>query len=72
MTRREALISDHKEMLKLHMKGIMRDFPQRNKWYFDERKKNRELLRWLIEQAKFHKHMIVQLEELPDLPSYIW
>jgi hypothetical protein len=66
MTPREAKISDHEYMLERYKKIIQRDFPLRNKWYFYEREKNRELLRWTIEQAKEHKHMIVQLGELPD------
>jgi hypothetical protein len=63
MNRKQALIEDHKELLEIRLKSIKRDWSNRNKPRFD-----RDLLKWLIGEAKTHKHMIVQLSELPNAP----
>lgn len=68
MTPRESEISDHKEMLAIRRISIAREWKNRH-----QDKEIRSLVRWLVEQANFHKHMIVQLEELPDMtPADFW
>ncbi len=57
---RQDLIEEHTEMLAIRKKGITLFWKKR----YDA--KNRDTLRWEIEQAKFHKHMIAQIESLPD------
>lgn len=71
MTPREAKISDHREMLEIRKRNIRESFNKRNDGYFGYSEKTRELLRWYIEQAKNHRDMIEQLEELPDYISSI-
>jgi hypothetical protein len=63
MNRRQALIEDHKEMLQIRLKQLRFNFPKRNLRGYD-----RDMVRWMVEQAKMHKHMIEQLSELPDMP----
>ena len=62
MNKREAIIEDHKEMLKIRKDSIKR--------YWSTRHKDRDLMRWQVTQAQFHKHMIVQVSELPDMKSF--
>ena len=56
MNKLEALIEEHKEMLEARKASIKRFWATRNK--------DRQLMRWLVEQAQFHKHMIVQVGSL--------
>lgn len=61
MNKKQALLEDHKEMLDIRVRRIQNEWLKRNTYRY-----NRDLLRWTIEQAKFHKHMIAQLSMLPD------
>jgi len=56
MNKIEAIIEDHKEMLAVRKFSIRR--------YWKSRHKDPSHMRWLIEQAKMHKHMIEQVSEL--------
>lgn len=72
MTPREAHLADHREMLVIRKKSIPRYWKDRNKPHYDSYTQSpRIMLRWLIEQAQFHKHMIEQLESLPDIDFFL-
>jgi hypothetical protein len=62
MNKREALIEDHKEMLEIRKGSIRRFWANRHKEIYH--------VRWLIEQAQTHKHMIEQLKSLPDMKRF--
>lgn len=57
---RKHELDEHISMLNKRKEGIKRHWTKRYQ------KESRETLKWLIEQAQHHKHMIVQLESLPD------
>lgn len=62
MNKREAIIEDHKEMLKIR-KGSIRRF-------WSNRHKDPAHMRYLVTQAQFHKHMIEQVSSLPDMKEF--
>ena len=62
MNKREAIIEDHKEMLEIRKGSIKR--------FWANRHKDPTHMRWLVEQAQFHKHMIEQVGSLPDLKPF--
>lgn len=63
MNKREAIIEDHKEMLEIRKGSIKR--------FWSKRHKDPNHMRWLVEQAQFHKHMIEQVSSLPDMKSFV-
>lgn len=58
---RKHELDEHAHMLALRKVSITRSWAKRHD------KDRRETVRWLVEQAQYHKHMIVQLESLPDI-----
>jgi len=58
---RQHEIEEHTQMLDIRKKSIAKT------WHKRYDKEYRETLKWLVEQAQFHKHMIAQLNSLGDL-----
>ena len=72
---KKYLIDDHTETLKYHVERIKLLWPRRHErgvrdWGSKETE-IRKSLRYNLERAKFHKHMIEQISCLPD-PSDIF
>ena len=69
MTPREAKIQDHEAMLEIRKKSLRKFWPHRGERHivFGREITMWTTLRWIIEDGKFHRDMIKQLRELPDL-----
>lgn len=63
-TQKNCLIDDHEKMLEIRKKSVNLFWNKR------DNEKDRDMLRWAIQQAKFHRHMIAQISSMPEIPSF--
>ncbi len=72
MTPREDKIQDHEAMLEIRKKSLRKFWVKRDEKHivFGREATMRSTIRWIIEDGKFHRDMIKQLNELPDLNPY--